>query len=241
MRVVRSVVSVLLLALILVGCAREERKRVAAPDPTAGSKQEPRVADAHWVEGPDLARAVSLASSHPLVERAFAAAADPRLFFVPSSAVQAAGAVPGGEHVRVTILPYASREDPTFATYITLVERTGRALAIRWDFIEGRLPTPLETGFEPVDLSGRKGWVRQHEGYILATGRSPLGAPERFNFPVFARCVEQHAPPLCAAGAAVGGTIGGESGPPGAVAGGAIGCGVGAAIAVIGCGFEATK
>lgn len=241
MRVVRFAASILLFSLTLAGCSREEPKRVTAPDPSAGSKEGPNGVSARWVEGPDLARAIPIASAHPLVQRAFTAAADPRLYFLSRSAVQAVGTVPGGEQVRVTILPYGLREEPTFATYITLIERTGRALAIRWDFIEGRAPTPLETGFEPVNLSGRQGWVRQHEGYLLAAGRPPQLASERFNFLVFARCVEEHAPPMCAAGAAVGGTIGGAEGPGGAVAGSAIGCGVGAATAVIGCGFQAAK
>jgi hypothetical protein len=241
MRVVRFAASVLLLSLALAGCSREEPKRVAAPDPSAGSKEGPNGVSARWVEGADLARAIPVASAHPLVQRAFTAAADPRLYFRSRSAVQAVGTVVGGEQVRVTILPYMLDEDPTFATYITLIERTGRALAIRWDFIEGRAPTSLETGFVPVNLSGRQGWVHQQEGYLLAAGRSPQPVSERFKFPVFARCVSEHAPPMCAAGAAVGGTIGGADGPGGAVAGAAIGCGVGAATAVIGCGFEATK
>jgi hypothetical protein len=241
MRVIRFAAFAFLLSLVLMGCSREEPKRVAAPDPFAGSNPEPEAVEARWVEGPDLTRAISVASSHPLVERALADAAGPRLRFLARSAVQAVGTMAGGEAVRVTLLPYVTDEDPTFATYITLVQRTGRAIAIPWDWIEGRTPTSLETGFEPVDLSGRNGWVRQHEGFALAAGRSPHQAAERFKFPVFARCVEQHAPSMCAAGAAVGGSIGSADGPGGAAAGTAIGCGVGAAMAVIGCGFEAAK
>jgi hypothetical protein len=241
MRVVRLAAFVVLLSLVLLGCSREEPKRVAAPDPFAGSKPEPDALEARWVDGPDLVRAISLAASHPLVERAFTALAGSRLRFLARSAVQAVGTMPGGEAVRVTLLPYVTDEDPTFATYITLVQRTGRAIAIPWDWIEGREPTSLETGFEPVDLSGRRGWVRQHDGFALTAGPSPRRAAERFKFPVFARCVEQHAPPMCAAGATVGGSIGSADGPGGAAAGAAIGCGVGAAMAVIGCGFEAAK
>jgi len=240
MRVVRFAASVVLLSLVLLGCAREERKRVAAPDPSAGSKEDPNVLSAHWIEGADLARAVSTASSHPLAERAFRETADPRLYFVPVSAVQAVGTVVGGEWIRVTILPYTRADDHSYATFLTLIERSGRALLIRWDFIEGRLPTSLENGFEPVSLCGRKGWARQLDGYVLASGPAPGRAGERFNFIKFATCFERHGPAMCAAGAAIGGTIGAGTGA-GAPAGAAIGCGAGAAVAAVGCGYEATK
>lgn len=240
MRVIRFAASVILLSLVLAGCGREERRRVAAPDPSSGPKEDPNVVEAHWVQGSDLARAVSTASAHPLAQRAFREVADPRLFFVPISAVQAVGTVVGGEWVRVTILPYARDDDPSYATFITLVERDGRTLAIRWDFIEGRLPTSLETGFEPVNLCGRQGWARQLDGYVLAAGPAPGRAGERFNFLKFATCFERHGPSMCAAGGVIGGTIGAGTGA-GAPAGVAIGCGAGAAVAAVGCAYEASK
>ena len=196
MRAVRFAASVVLLSLVLLGCAREEKKRVAAPDPSAGSKEDPNVLSARWVEGSDLAGGIATAASHPLAQRAFRETADPRLYFVPISAVQAVGTVVGGEWIRVTILPYARDDDRSFATFLTLIERGERTLLIRWDFIEGRLPTSLETGFEPVDLCGRKGWARQLDGYVLASGPAPGRAGERFNFIRFATCFERHGPGL---------------------------------------------
>lgn len=240
MRVVRLAASVILLSLVLLGCAREKKERVAAPDPPAGSKQDPSVLSGRWVEGPELARAVSAAASHPLAERAFRETGDPRLYFMPGLGVQAVGTIVGGGWIRVTILPYARMDDPTYATFLTLIEREGRTLVIRWDWIEGRLPTSLETGFEPVSLAGRPGWARQLEGYVLASGPAPGRAGERFQFIRFASCFERHGPGMCGAGAMIGGTIGAATGA-GAMAGAAVGCGAGAAVAAVGCGYEATK
>lgn len=241
MTAVRIAASILLLSLTLLGCSRDTPRRVAAPGPPPDAPAGTDRIEARWLEGSDLARAVSLASAHPLVRRSLVAAADPRLVFLPGSAVQALGTVPGGERMRVTILPYAVTGDSTFATYVTLIERSGRAVAIRWDWIEGRFPTSLETGFLPVDLSGRQGWARQREGYVLAAGRGREEVTERLNLRVFAKCLGQDAPPMCAAGAAIGRQIGGTDGPGGAVMGAAIGCGVGAAVAALGCAFQATK
>ena len=244
MKIVRLAAATILLGLLALGCAREERSRIAAPGPATATKPGTRVLEARWSEGTELARAVSMASSNPLVQRAFLESGDPRLHLEPRYAIQATGVTSEGSRVRVTLLPYAREDDPRFAMLTTLIERDGRTLAQVADLIVGREPTSLEPGFEPVATGDGIVWVRGGAEYLVddedtgaagaAAGAGGAAERRRFNKEAFLRCWGSQAPTLCAAGVQTCSAI-----APQFPYCQALGCGAGMAVAAIYCGVRA--
>jgi hypothetical protein len=241
MRVVRLAVVASLLALIALGCAREERRRIAAPDPSPGSDPEPGVTEARWIEGSDLARAVSAAASSPLVQQAYLEKADSRLRFESRYAIQAAGVTSDGSRVRVTVLPYSLEEDPRYATVTALIERDGSTLAQVSELIVGREPTSLEEGYSRTESAGGPVWIRDGAEYLVdaagapgADGASPAAERRRFDRGAFTRCFATQGPALCSAGVQTCTSV-----APQFPYCHAVGCGAGMAVAAIYCGVKA--
>ncbi len=228
MKSIRVLVVLAAAALAAGACSREGNRRVAAPeaprDPSGGI-------EAHWVEGADLARAVSLASGSPLVARALISVSEPGLRFERAYAIRATGATAGGLRCGVTLLPYAHADDPTIATFIALMDRAGAPAVQAFDLIVGREPTWLEAGFATVDLpGGGRGWIRERDDATGTAAGAGNAAPERLNARRWATCFFGLAPGWCDAGA----RIAKEVAPmvPWATA---VGCGVGVAAAAIAC------
>ncbi len=227
MKSIRVLVVLAATALVAGACSREGR-RVATPeiprDPSG-------VIEAHWVGGPDLARAVSLASGSPLVARRLVSMDEPGLRFERAWAIRATGTTAGGLRCGVTLLPYAHGDDPTIATFIALMDQGAGTAVQSFDLIVGREPTSLEAGFAAVDLAGGgRGWIREHDETAPPAARAWDRSPERFNLRRWASCFFGLAPGWCDAGA----RIAKEVAPmvPWATA---AGCGVGVAAAAVAC------
>ncbi len=216
------------LALTAGGCSRSGERRVAAPSPPADPL---RVVEAHWVQGAALARAVSFASGSPLVARALSEASDPRLRFAPEYAILAAGATANGLRCAVTLLPYGHSDDPSYATFVALMERDAAVTAQSFDLIVGREPTALEPGFGATELAdGRRGWIREHDAAAAGPGGLPGLAPQRFSFVRWGTCFFALAPGWCDAGAKIAHEI-----APSVPWATAAGCGAGMAAAAVAC------
>ena len=178
-----------------------------------------------------MSRAVWLASSHPLVARTISAIADRRLRLEPTYAIRAAGATAGGLRSAVTLLPYGRAEDPTWATFVALMERDGVTRVQSFDLIVGREPTMLEPGFSAVELAGgARGWIREHDVLLPDTRSVPGRAPERFSILRWGSCFFGLAPGWCGAGAKIA-----QEAAPGVPWAGAVGCGAGLAAAAVAC------
>jgi hypothetical protein len=235
MRVFRIAAFAALLAVVALGCAREERGRVAGPDPPGVPSAEPKVIEAQWIEGTDLARAVSAAASNPLVQRAFLGTGDPRLRLESRYAIQAVGTTADGARVRVTVLPYSREDDPRYASITALIERDGRTLAQVTDLITGREPTSLEEGYELVESVAGTVWIRESAEYLVdAAARS--AERRRFDRGAFTRCFATQGPALCSVGVE---TCRGVA--PQFPYCQAVGCGAGMAAAAVYCGYTAFK
>ena len=227
MRSIRILV-VLAAATLAAGACSREGRRVAAPELP---QDPPRVIEAHWVEGSDLARAVSLASGSPLVARALVSVPVPGLRFERAYAIRAIGTTAGGLRCGVTVLPYAHGDDPTIATFIALMDQDAGAAVQSFDLIVGREPTSLEAGFAAVDLpGGGRGWIREHEAGAPPAARGWAPAPERRNLRLWATCFFGLAPGWCDAGARIAKEV-----APMVPWSAAVGCGVGVAAAAIAC------
>jgi len=251
MRVARfaAVTAAALLVLLALGCARGERRRVAGPDPPGVPAQEPGVLEARWVEGADLARAISAAASNPLVQRAYLETGDPRLRLESRFAIQAVGLAADGSRVRATVLPYARDDDPRYASITALIERDGKTLAQVTDLIVGREPTSLEEGYEPVESVAGTVWMREGAEYALEAAGSADGAAvrgagpaarsaqrRRFDRGAFTRCFATQGPALCSVGVETCRGI-----APQFPYCQAVGCGAGMAVAAAYCAFSASK
>lgn len=229
MNVLRCIAIVLLLAMAAAGCGRKESTRVVAPPPS----QETQVVEAHWVfERSALRRAIELAASSPLVRRAVVETPSPRLTPVTGYAVRVEGTVSGGVQVGATILPYIVDGDSTHAVFISLLERDGKQQAEASELILGREPTSLETGFTPMRIGDRIGFIKGGNSYIAGADGRPRLAPEKFKWSKFVSCFLGGAGQGCSTGADIGRTV-----APGAPYAAAIGCAVGVALVAAGCAF----
>jgi hypothetical protein len=228
MKVVRLVSLALPLVLAASGCDHKQTRvaDVEAPRP-------PEVLEAHWVQGPELDRAVQDAAATPLVKRAIAENVDPRLTPMWNRAVRSEGRLLDGRLVSVTILPYMVDQDPTHARFISYIDDGMTPYAEPSDLIAGREPTSLEAGFVPVDLGGRIGYVKVGAPYKLAPGGAILRGDARINWSKFIKCFFDTAPGYCASGAGLA-----EGIAPGIPAARAIGCGAGMALAAVGCALQ---
>src|SRR5437867_4151893 len=227
MKVLRCIAIVLLLAMAAVGCGRKESTRVVAPPPS----QEIQVVEAHWVfERNALAGAIELAASSPLVRRAVVETPSPRLTPVYGYAVRAEGTVSGGVQVGATILPYIVDGDSTHAVFISLLERDGKQQAEASELILGREPTSLETGFTPMRIGDRIGWVKGGNSYVAGADGLPRPAPQKFKWMKFVACLLAGASDGCSVGSQIGRSV-----APGVPYAGAVGCAVGVALVAVGC------
>jgi len=227
MKVLRCIAIVLLLVMAAAGCGRKESTRVVAPQPPS---QEIQVVEAHWVfERDALASAIELAASSPLVRRAVVETPSPRLTPVYGYAVRAEGTVSGGVQVGATILPYIVDGDSTHAVFISLLERDGKQQAEASELILGREPTSLETGFTPLRIGDRIGWVKGGNSYV-AGADGPRLSPQKFKWMKFATCLMGAAGQACSTGADIGRTV-----APGVPYAAAVGCAVGVALVAAGC------
>ncbi len=227
MNQVRCFAIVLPIAFAALGCAREESTRIVDPPPESRIE----VAEAHWVTDRDaLAGAVQKAAASPLVRRALIGGPNPRLTPLHQLAVRAVGVLRDGATVGVTILPYMVDGDSSHATFISLIDGGAVQIADVGDLIAGREPTALETGFIPVNLGGRIGWVKGVTSYSAALDGTPRLSPERLKWTKFVECLLGGAAAACESGADIADTI-----APGVPRARAIGCGVGVAALAVGC------
>jgi hypothetical protein len=228
MKVLRCIAIVLPIVMVAAGCGRKESTRVVAP-PT--STEDPQILEAHWVtERGALSGAVQLAASSPLVQRAVVGSGNVRLTPVFRYAVRAEGTEKGGVRIGATVLPYILDSDSTHAVFISLLERDGKQLAEAQELILGREPTALETGFTPLRLGDRIGWLRNGSTYALDVDGRPRLSPEKFNWPKFITCFLGGAEDACNAGSSIAQAI-----APGFPYSAQIGCGVGVALHAVGC------
>jgi hypothetical protein len=228
MKVVHLVSLALPLALVSAGCEHKQATVSGLEAPRA-----PEVLEAHWVTGPELTRAVSEASGKPIVKRVIAETVDPRLTPMWQLAVKAEGRLLDGRRVGVTILPYMVDQDPTHARFISYIDDSQTPYAEPSDLIVGREPTSLETGYAPVDLGGRIGYVKCGAPYKLAASGAILRGSERLNWSKFIQCFFDTAPSYCASGSGLADAI-----APNVPYAKAIGCGVGTALAALGCAVQ---
>lgn len=226
MKVLRCIAVVLPIVMVAAGCGRKESTRVVAPPP---SSLEVEIVEAHWVTGAALQDAIELAAASPLVRQAIAVS-HPRLSPVHGYAVRAVGTVSGGSQVGATILPYMVDNDSTHAVFFSLLERDGKQQAESGELILGREPTALETGFTPVRIGDRIGWIKEGNAYVAGADGLPHLSPQKFRLNKFITCLVGGASAACEAGAAVGRGV-----APGVPYAGAVGCGVGVAALAAGC------
>ena len=228
MKVVRLVSVALPLALAAAGCEQRQTRvaDVEAPRPV-------EIVEPHWVTGPALDVAVQEAAAQPLVERVIAENIDPRLTPMWHLAVKAEGRLLDGRAVGVTILPYLVDGDSTHARFVSYIDDGMGPYAEPSDLILGRAPTFLETGFVPVDLGGRTGYVKSGATYKLASGGVILRATEKTKWAKFAECFFNTAPTYCSAGSTLAQEV-----APGVPRAAAVGCGIGIAAAALSCGAQ---
>lgn len=228
MKVLRCIAIVLPIVMVAAGCGRKESTRVVAPPP---SGQDPQIVEAHWVMERDaLTGAIQLAASSPLVRRAVVGAGNVRLTPVFRFAVRAEGTEKGGARVGATILPYILDGDSTHAVFISLLERDGKQLVQAAELILGREPTALETGFGPVRIGDRIGWIKNGSSYAFGADGVAQLSPEKFNWVKFITCFLGGAENACSTGSSVAQGI-----APGVPNIAAIGCGVGVALLAVSC------
>jgi hypothetical protein len=230
MNFIRCIAIVLPLAVLALGCERKAATRIVDPPPAASVQIE----DAQWVlDRGALESAVQLAAVSPLVKRAIANVRDVRLTPLYSRAVSAVGTATDGSRVSATILPHIVGDDSTHATFVSLLSRDGRQLAEVSELILGRVPSPLETGFHPVTVGNRIGWLKGGDTYLLGADGLPHLSAERRYWIKFMECVLSGAPGACRAGAEIADGI-----APGVPRAEAIGCGLGVAALAVGCALE---
>jgi hypothetical protein len=228
MKVLRCIAIVLPLVMVAAGCGRRESSRVVAPPPAS---QEPQIVEAHWVfERAALDGAVQLAASSPLIRRAIAGVEHPRLTPVYGYAVRVEGKASGGSQIGATILPYVVDGDSTHAVFFSLLEQDGKQQAESGELILGREPTALETGFIPLRIGDRIGWIKEGNAYIAGAGGQPQLSSQKFRLNKFVGCLLGGAANACQTGAAIAQTV-----APGVPYASAVGCAAGVAILGIGC------
>lgn len=228
MKVHRCIAVVLPLVMVAAGCGRRESSQVVAPPPAS---QEPQVVEAHWVfERDALDGAVQLAASSPLIQRAIAGVPHPRLTPVYGYAVRVEGKASGGSQIGATILPYIVDGDSTHAVFFSLLERDWKQQAESGELILGREPTALETGFVPVRIGDRIGWIKEGNAYVAGAGGQAQLASQKFKWNKFVGCLLSGASNACQTGSAIAQTV-----APGVPYASAIGCAAGVAILGIGC------
>jgi hypothetical protein len=228
MKVLRCIAIVLSLVVVAAGCGRRESSRVVAPRPAT---PEPQALEAHWVFEKDaLDGAVQLAAASPLIREAIAGVKHPRLTPVYRYAVRVEGKAGGGSQIGATILPYIVDGDSTHAVFFSLLERDGKQQAEAGELILGREPTALETGFMPLRIGDRIGWIKEGNAYVAGVDGQPRLSSQKFKWSKFTTCLLGGAAAACEAGAAVGRGI-----APGVPQAAAVGCGVGVAVLAVGC------
>ncbi|HET9950554.1 MAG TPA: hypothetical protein VFS09_02040 [Candidatus Eisenbacteria bacterium] len=235
MKSLAVVVAVLPLALVAGACSRVPSNRVVAPEPVADAT----IRDGSWVaDREQVARAASLAATHPLVREAIEASGASRLAYTPDYSLRATGRTVRDRSVALTILPYVTGGDPTHATFVSLIENDGETAVSRAEMIWGRDPRSDEPGFEPFILEGVRGWIREDD-LRMAPAAAAGGAarsPERFNKLKFLTCFQDLGPQLCSQGIAISNQI-----APTVPYHEAVGCGVGTAVAALSCAAMATS
>jgi hypothetical protein len=227
MKHVRRIAIVLPLVVLALGCERKGG-RVAGPEPP----RSPEVTEARWVWGDELGTAIQMAVASPLVSRAIEEAPNPRVTARWDLAVRSVSTMSDGSRVIVTMLPYIVDQDPTHALFISYLEAGGRQLAEPSELILGREPTVLETGFRPVSIGDRIGWLKTGFQYKATASGIIRLSPEKRDWVKFADCFFDRAPQYCSAGAQIASAV-----APAAPYASAVGCGVGVAAAAGACGW----
>jgi hypothetical protein len=228
MKVLRCIAIVLPLVMVAAGCGRREPSQVVAPPPAS---QEPWIVEAHWVfERDALDGAVRLAASSPLIQRAVAGAGHPRLTPVYGYAVRVEGKTSGGSEIGATILPHIVDGDSTHAVFFSLLEQDGKQQAESSELILGREPTALETGFIPVRIGDRIGWIKEGNAYVAGVDGQPRLSSQKFRLNKFVGCLLGGAAAACQTGASIAQTV-----APGVPYASAVGCAAGVAILGLGC------
>jgi hypothetical protein len=224
MNAIRIAAWVVPLALIALGCERQQGPdRIADPTPAVST---PSVSEARWVWDKDLDLAVRSAAVSPLVRRTLAESPHPAASPLWRHAVRAEGVVSDGSKVSVTILPYAPTDDPTHALFLSVIHQNGQERVESSELIVGRRPKADETGFEAITQGSEVLWVKNGSGYVVGSaGMSPT-SPERVRWARFFSCFMDRAPGYCATGAEIGGIV-----APGVPQARAVGCGAGLAVA----------
>lgn len=230
MRNVRFIAWILPLAVVALGCERQQAAdRITTPTPAAPA---PQVLEAHWLWDKELNDALQNAASSPLVARVVAESPFPGAKPVWSKAVRAEGRLTGDKKAGFTILPYSVNNDPTHAFFVSLYEHDGEQIAEPAELILGRRPTTTETGFQPIQLGDKTAYVKTGVPYVIGAAGIQQLSPARRNWAKFFQCFAERAPQRCASFGAIAMEI-----APGYPHAAAIGCGVGVAVAGLECLF----
>ena len=188
MKVVGFALTGSVLALTIASCARHEETKLVNPAPPGGTTLVD-VAEAHWIDrGPELLRAVQLASANPLVRRALVEAPQPNLRFRSDATIAAAGLGTDGIRYRATILPYADPDDPNRATFLTLLSRDGFEMCQRSELLASETRVSPDSGYSPITLFDQTFYIREGEPYVPASDGAARLSPERFNKVRFMSC-----------------------------------------------------
>ena len=231
MKTVRFVAWILPLAVVVLGCERQQTvpDRIVDPAPSASASE---VLEGHWVWDKSLNDALRSAAVSPLVQQVVATSPFPGAKPVWSKAVRAEGRVSGDRTVGFTILPYSVSDDPTHAFFISLYEHEGVEIAEPSELIAGRKPTSAETGFEPVWQGNETIYVKTGVPHAIGASGPYQLSPHRRNWSKFFTCFAERAPQYCSSFGAVGRDM-----APSYPYSFAIGCGVGVAVAGLECLF----
>lgn len=243
MKLARSCVVLLPIALAVLGCERRDSGRVVSPRDPAGTS-ELSVVDSRWVtDKAALEAEVARASGNPLVQRAISESPHPRLTRYFAYSVRLEGTVSDGSHIGATVLPYMVDQDQTHAVFTTLLERDGdegSQVSEYSELIVGREPTALETGFRKINLGGRIAWIKTSGGYLAAgtvgSGGGALNSPARRQWTRFMECWLERAGQGCAIGAEIGRMV-----APTFPHAASIGCGIGVLAVGGACALEYLK
>src|SRR5512145_2588222 len=126
MKLARSCVVLLPIALAVLGCERRDTGRVVNPPPESAGIADLSVVDSRWVtDRVALEAEVARASGNPLIQRSISESPHPRLTRYFGYSVRLEGTVSDGSRIGATVLPYMVDQDPTHAVFTTLLERDG--------------------------------------------------------------------------------------------------------------------
>lgn len=182
-----------LASLLVVGCSERSDDRLS-PAPRADAE----VAEAVWVTDRDeVANACAIARRNPLVQRLERELGTSRLSPALSGAALLRGTTTDARRIALTIVPHATGQDPTRATYVALYQSGDRAAASSWELIVGREPRADESDFYASSVGDLVVWLKEGPeiAAVPTAGRaSVLLSTERWSRQKFMACFAAEMP-----------------------------------------------